>query len=72
MGFLLTGNDFGQWKPFEQLHPAEFRQRVSYIRAVQVHNITYITYFGQYYCLIRAMKPNIKALNHYFLKDTVS
>lgn len=43
MGFLLTGNDFGQWKPFEQLHPAEFRQRVSYIRAVQVHNITYIT-----------------------------
>lgn len=29
------GNDFGQWKPFEQLHPAEFRQRVSYIRAVQ-------------------------------------
>lgn len=47
MGFLLTGNDFGQWKPFEQLHPAEFRQRVSYIRAVQVHNITYITLFDQ-------------------------
>ncbi|XP_078321722.1 disintegrin and metalloproteinase domain-containing protein unc-71-like isoform X2 [Crassostrea virginica] len=29
------GNDLGQWKPFEQLHPAEFKQRISYLRAVQ-------------------------------------
>ncbi|XP_056008473.1 disintegrin and metalloproteinase domain-containing protein unc-71-like isoform X2 [Ostrea edulis] len=33
------GNDFGQWKPFDQLHPAEFRQRVSYLRAVQASNM---------------------------------
>ncbi|XP_062584108.1 disintegrin and metalloproteinase domain-containing protein unc-71-like isoform X2 [Saccostrea cucullata] len=32
------GNDFGQWKPFDQLHPAEFRQRVSYLRALQASN----------------------------------